>query len=68
MVDEKSMIVVYIPEEEPQNKPIYVKAQGLPKGAYYPLPLIFITMIICNYSGHPVSCRWHEGCPLEHIS
>ena len=24
--------------------------------------------IISNYSGHPVSCRWHEGCPLEHIS
>ena len=28
MVDEKPTIVVYIPEEEPHNKPIYIKAQG----------------------------------------
>ncbi|NQS74240.1 MAG: transcriptional regulator [Methanoculleus sp.] len=34
MVDEKPTIVVYIPEEEPHNKPIYIKAQGLPRGAY----------------------------------
>jgi len=34
MVDEKPVIVVYIPEEEPHSKPIYIKAQGLPRGAY----------------------------------
>ena len=34
VVDEKLVIVVYIPEVEPQNKPIYIKAQGLPRGAY----------------------------------
>ncbi len=32
-VDGKAVIVVFVPEAAPQDKPIYFKAQGLPRGA-----------------------------------
>jgi ATP-dependent DNA helicase RecG len=30
----KAVLVVHVPEAQPQDKPIFFKAQGLPKGAY----------------------------------
>ncbi|MBD2175840.1 putative DNA binding domain-containing protein [Pseudanabaena sp. FACHB-1998] len=30
----KNVIVVYIPEVQPHDKPVYIKSKGLPKGAY----------------------------------
>jgi ATP-dependent DNA helicase RecG len=30
----KAVIVVFVPEAQPQDKPIFFKAQGLPKGAF----------------------------------
>lgn len=32
--DQKNMIVVHIPEAAPHDKPVYIKARGLPKGAF----------------------------------
>ncbi|KYC36049.1 transcriptional regulator [Scytonema hofmannii PCC 7110] len=32
--DGKTIIVAFIPEAQPSEKPIYIKNQGLPKGAY----------------------------------
>jgi hypothetical protein len=29
----KAVLVVHVPEAQPQDKPIFFKAQGLPKGA-----------------------------------
>ncbi|MHB1616676.1 MAG: ATP-binding protein [Metallibacterium sp.] len=33
-IDGKAVIVVFVPEAAPQDKPIYFKAQGLPRGAF----------------------------------
>ena len=33
-LDGKVVVVVFVPEAAPQDKPIYFKAQGLPRGAY----------------------------------
>jgi len=33
-LEEKPVIVVFVPEAEPQHKPIYFRKTGLPKGAY----------------------------------
>lgn len=30
----RNVVVVYIPEAQPHEKPIYIKSQGLPQGAY----------------------------------
>lgn len=30
----KTVIVVYVPEAQPQEKPVFFKSQGLPRGAY----------------------------------
>ena len=32
--DGKVFLVVFIPEAQPQEKPVHIKSQGLPKGAY----------------------------------
>lgn len=33
-VQGKNVVVVFVPEAQPQDKPIFFKAQGLPKGAF----------------------------------
>lgn len=33
-VNGKTVLVVHVPETQPQDKPVFFKAQGLPKGAY----------------------------------
>ncbi|HET6718685.1 MAG TPA: ATP-binding protein [Rhodocyclaceae bacterium] len=33
-VDGKNVVVVFVPEAQPQDKPIFFKAQGLPRGAF----------------------------------
>jgi len=33
-VNGKTVLVVHVPEAQPQDKPVFFKAQGLPKGAY----------------------------------
>lgn len=33
--DGKNLLLVYIPESQPQEKPIYIKKRGLPKGAFH---------------------------------
>ena len=33
-IDGKTVLVVHVPEAQPQDKPIFFKAQGLPKGAF----------------------------------
>jgi len=33
-VDGKPVIVVFVPEASPQDKPVHLKAQGLPRGAF----------------------------------
>lgn len=33
-LDGKAVIVVFVPEASPQDKPLFLKAQGLPKGAF----------------------------------
>lgn len=33
-IDGKAVIVVFVPEAAPQDKPIYFKTQGLPRGAF----------------------------------
>lgn len=32
--DNKTVLVVYIPEAQPTEKPVYIESTGLPKGAY----------------------------------
>lgn len=32
--DGKVLLVVFVPEAQPQDKPVYIKSQGLPRGAY----------------------------------
>jgi len=34
MLEGKPVVVVFVPESGPQDKPVYFKATGLPKGAY----------------------------------
>jgi len=34
MVEGKNLVVAYVPEAEPRQKPIYLKATGLPRGAF----------------------------------
>ena len=34
IIDGKAVIAVFVPEAAPQDKPVYLKAQGLPRGAY----------------------------------
>lgn len=33
-VQDKNVVVVFVPEAQPQDKPIFFKAQGLPRGAF----------------------------------
>ncbi|MDR6990336.1 ATP-binding protein [Luteimonas sp. 3794] len=33
-LDGKNVVVVFVPEAQPQDKPVYFKSQGLPRGAY----------------------------------
>ncbi|MDP2880445.1 MAG: ATP-binding protein [Azonexus sp.] len=33
-LDGKNVVVVFVPEAQPQDKPIFFKSQGLPRGAY----------------------------------
>jgi ATP-dependent DNA helicase RecG len=33
-IDGKNVVVVFVPEAQPQDKPIFFKSQGLPRGAY----------------------------------
>jgi ATP-dependent DNA helicase RecG len=33
-VQGKNLVVVFVPEAQPQDKPVFFKAQGLPKGAF----------------------------------
>lgn len=33
-VDGKNVVVVFVPEAQPQDKPVFFKSQGLPRGAY----------------------------------
>ena len=33
-MDNKPVVVVYVPEAQPHEKPIYIKSKGLPTGAY----------------------------------
>jgi ATP-dependent DNA helicase RecG len=34
MLEDKPVVVVFVPEAEPHDKPVYFKATGLPKGAF----------------------------------
>jgi ATP-dependent DNA helicase RecG len=34
VLDGKAVIAVFVPEAAPQDKPVYLKAQGLPRGAF----------------------------------
>jgi len=34
LLDDKPVLVVYVPEAPPQDKPVYIQSSGLPKGAY----------------------------------
>ncbi len=33
-IDGKNIVVVFVPEAQPQDKPLFFKSQGLPRGAY----------------------------------
>lgn len=33
-VENKTVLVVYVPEQDPSNKPVYFRSKGLPSGAY----------------------------------
>jgi len=33
-IEGKAVVVVFVPEAQPQEKPVFLKAQGLPKGAF----------------------------------
>jgi ATP-dependent DNA helicase RecG len=33
-IDGKAVVVVFVPEAQPQEKPVFLNAQGLPKGAF----------------------------------
>jgi len=34
MLEDKPVVVIFVPEASPQDKPVYFKATGLPKGAF----------------------------------
>ena len=33
-LDGKTVLVVHVPEAQPQDKPVFFRAQGLPRGAF----------------------------------